>query len=52
MRIGFAEVALRERPKQAGGQWNPDRKVWELRYGQAVALKLDTRIVKEHGIQP
>lgn len=51
VRIGFAEVAVRERAKQAGGKWNPDRKVWEPRYHQAVALKLDTRIVKEDGIQ-
>lgn len=51
VRIGFAEVAERERAKQAGGKWNPDRKVWELPYRQAVTLKLDPRIVKENGIQ-
>ena len=51
MRIGFAEAALREQAKQAGGKWSPDRKVWELRYRQAVVLKLDTRIVKKNGIQ-
>ena len=45
LRIGFAEVAIRERVKQAGGKWNPHRKVWELRYAQVVALKLETRIV-------
>ena len=47
LRIGFAEVAARERAKQAGAKWNPDRKVWELRYREAVALKLARRIVKE-----
>ena len=41
----------RELAKQTGGKWNPDRKVWELRYQQVVALKLDSRIVKENGIQ-
>ena len=51
VRIGFAEAALREQAKQAGGKWNPDRKVWELRYRQAVVLKLDTRIVREKSIQ-
>ena len=45
LRIGFAEVDLRERVKQAGGKWNPHRKVWELRYAQVVALELETRIV-------
>ncbi|HXH09058.1 MAG TPA: hypothetical protein VNP04_04715 [Alphaproteobacteria bacterium] len=43
----FAEVELREQVQQAGGKWNPRRKVWELRYGQVVALKLEARIVEE-----
>jgi hypothetical protein len=47
LRVAFAEVAVRERVKQAGGKWDPDRKVWEIRYDQAVALGLDTRIVDE-----
>ena len=51
VRIAVAEGAVRERAKQAGGKWNPDRKVWELRYREAVAVKLATRIVKENGIQ-
>ena len=47
LRIGFAEVDIRERVKQAGGKkWNLHRKVWELRYAQVVALKLETRIVE------
>ena len=45
LRLGFAEVDRRERVKQAGGKWNPRRKVWELRYAQVVALQLETRIV-------
>jgi hypothetical protein len=47
LRVAFAEVALRERVKQAGGHWNPDRKLWELRYDRAVALGLASRIVLE-----
>ena len=46
VRIGFAEVDLRERVKQAGGKWNRSRKVWELRYDQVVALTLEARIVE------
>ena len=46
LRIGFAEVDLRERVKQAGGKWNPRQKVWELYYGQVVALRLEARIVE------
>jgi hypothetical protein len=51
LRIGFAEVAVQELAKQGGEKWNPERKLWELRYRQAVALKLDTRIGKDDGIQ-
>ena len=47
LRIDFAEVALRERVKQAGGKWNPRQKVWELCYGHVVALNLEARIVEE-----
>ena len=46
LRLGFAEVDLRERVKQAGGKWNPRQKVWELCYGQVVALHLEARIVE------
>jgi hypothetical protein len=45
--VGFAEVEVREQVKQAGGKWNRSRKVWELRYAQVVALKLESRIVEE-----
>ena len=46
LRIDFAEVALRERMKQAGGKWNPRQKVWGLCYGHVVALNLEARIVE------
>ena len=45
--MGLAEVALRARVKQAGGKWNPRRKVWELCYGHVVALHLEARIVED-----
>jgi hypothetical protein len=47
VRVGFAEADLRERVKQAGGKWNRRRKVWDMRYDQVVALKLEARIVEE-----
>ena len=47
VRVDFAEVDLRQRVKQAGGKWNPDRKVWDLRYAAVAALKLEARIVHE-----
>ena len=47
VRVGFAEGDMRERVKKAGGKWDRRRKVWELRYDQVVALKLEARIVKK-----
>ncbi|MBI2207343.1 MAG: hypothetical protein HYU41_26225 [Candidatus Rokubacteria bacterium] len=47
LHVAFAEAELRQRVKQAGARWNPDRKLWEMRYRQAVALKLEARIVAE-----
>ena len=47
VRVGFAEADMRERVKQAGGKWNRSRKVWDMRYDQVVALKLEARIVEE-----
>ena len=47
VRVGFAEVEMRDRVKQAGGKWNRSRKVWDMRYDQVVALKLEARIVEE-----
>src|SRR5215471_14121764 len=50
VRVGFAEVELREQVKQMGGKWNRSRKVWEMRYEHVVALKLEVRIVEGKSI--
>ena len=47
LRVVFADVAVRDRVKQAGGTWNPERRVWQLRYDRVVALGLNSRIVDE-----
>lgn len=47
LRVAFADVAVRDRVKQAGGTWNAERRVWELRYDRVVALGLNGRIVDE-----
>ena len=47
LRVAFAEMAIRDRIKQAGGIWNPERRVWQLRYDRVVALGLKSRIVAE-----
>lgn len=47
LRVAFAEVAVRDRVKQAGGTWNPERRIWQLRYDRVVALGLKSRVVAE-----
>jgi len=47
LRVAFAEVAVRDRVKQAGGMWNPERRVWQLRYDRVTAVGLNSRIVDE-----
>jgi len=47
MRVAFAEVTVRDRVMQAGGTWNPERRLWQLRYDRVVALGLNHRIVNE-----
>ena len=47
LRVAFADVAVRTQVKQAGGTWNPERRVWQLRYDRVVALGLNRRIVDE-----
>jgi hypothetical protein len=49
LRVAFADAAVRNQVKQAGGTWNPDRRVWRLRYDRAIALGLQDRIVPDAG---
>ncbi len=37
IRVGMPEAEVRRRVKRAGGRWNPQRRVWELRYDWVVA---------------
>lgn len=45
LRVAAQEREVRQHVKAAGGTWNPKGVVWELPYGQAVALGLTARIV-------
>ena len=49
IRIDYGEVELGRRVKSAGAKWNRDRKLWELAYGDVVALGLEESIVPERG---
>ncbi len=45
LRIGWRERELQQRVKSAGGQWDPDRRVWYLRRDVAERLDLLLRVV-------
>jgi len=47
VRVGLAERKRQQQVKQGGGKWNRRCQVWEMRYDQVVALKLEARIVEE-----
>ncbi len=44
VRVELAEVELQRKVKQAGGRWNPARRLWEIRYDQAVKLALKAEL--------
>ena len=50
VRVNISERELRQHVKRAGGKWNPQQQVWELRYDQVVALGIEGRIVEEESI--
>jgi hypothetical protein len=45
LQVTAREREVRQQVKAAGGKWNPRELVWELPYGQVVALGLTGRIV-------
>jgi hypothetical protein len=49
LRVALPKVSVRQQIKRAGGRWNPQRGVWELRYERVVALGLVERIVDSEG---
>jgi hypothetical protein len=44
IRVAWGEAALARQVKAAGGKWNRQQQVWEVRYDQVVALGLIDRI--------
>ena len=45
VRVAWGEAAIARQVKAAGGTWNRQQQVWEVRYDQVVALGLIDRIV-------
>ena len=50
IRVVVSEMEVRQRVKEAGGIWNSQLRVWELRHDQVVALGLESRIVKRRSL--
>jgi len=50
IRIDYGEAELGKKVKSAGDTWNRERKMWELAYGDVVALGLEERVVAEDGV--
>ncbi len=46
--VDFAERDLQTRVKAAGGMWNSQECLWEIRYKKAITLGLGNRIVKQN----
>jgi hypothetical protein len=47
VQVAYHEFEMREQIKDAGGRWNPEKRLWELSYAQAMALGLEQRVVRE-----
>ena len=47
LKIGFGETELREQVKNAGGFWNPDKKLWVLSYHHVLRMGLERRVMDE-----
>ena len=43
--VTFTEKGLRERLKAAGGRWEPQEKLWLVRYGVVRGTELEKRIL-------
>ena len=45
IQVAGYEKDIRRQVKQAGGIWRPRQKLWELSYGDTIALGLKSRII-------
>ncbi len=46
VRIGYEEAELRQVVKSAGGRWQKERRLWQLRIGAVYRLGVEARIVR------
>ena len=43
--IGFTDIASREKAKAAKGRWDPEAKLWFIRYGKIKGTSLEKHII-------
>ena len=46
VRVAWGEKELASLVRRAGGKWNRDLRIWELRYDSALAIGVADRIIK------
>jgi hypothetical protein len=44
LRIKATNVEIRNKAKSAGGRWNPEKKLWFVRYGNVAGTELEKYI--------
>jgi len=44
VRIGFSDNTLREEARAANGRWDPEKKLWFIRYGKVKGTDLEKHI--------
>ena len=47
VRIEFHEQELREQAKAVGARWDPQQKIWRMRFKDALDLNIEDRILPE-----
>ncbi len=45
--VGYSEGDFRAKLKAAGGRWNAEDKLWQVRYGSIRGTELECRIVDD-----
>ena len=45
LKVAYQEYELKQRIKAAGAKWNPNRRTWDMSYGEAEALGVLERMV-------
>lgn len=45
LRIGYKDKSLQEQAKAVGGRWDPEQKLWFVRYGCIAGTKLEKLMV-------